>query len=252
MRKWFVSGILGFTAAAMLTACGTAAPKSVEEEKNSKSVENPVKLKFYKAGLSGSEHDYWVDLLDRYSRENNVEFEFVEAQWGEEIETKLSTTFASGISVDIVGQAIVQMPTRVSKNQVIPLDKYAQKWDGLADMNENILNSAMYNGQLYAIPYYPEVMLWAYRKDMFEEAGLDPENPPKTWEDLREAAKKLTVYDGDMVTRSGLQLLTQGYALQFYSLYYQNGGKWEDENHNPVWNNDEFRETMEYLRTLYK
>ena len=43
---------------------------------------------------------------------------------------------------------------------------------------------------------------WAlfYRKDLFEEAGLDPEKPPKTWDEFLECAQALTKdTDGDGV-----------------------------------------------------
>lgn len=43
---------------------------------------------------------------------------------------------------------------------------------------------------------------WAlfYRKDLFEEAGLDPEKPPKTWDEFMECARALTKdTDGDGV-----------------------------------------------------
>lgn len=268
MKKGIAAGMACVLLASLLTSCGPSAPSQssaspasaslASEEKQESTAEEgndgePVELRFYKAGLNQAEHDYWTGLIDRYCEENsNVSIEFAEAQWGEDIETKLTTTFASGITVDLIGQAIAQMATRVSKDQVIPLDSYLEQWDGLSDMNESILEAARYEGKIYAMPYYPEVMLYAYRKDLFEEAGLDPDNPPTNWEELREAAKKLTVYDGDMVTRSGFQLVTQGYALGFYGFYYQNGGVWEDENHNPVWNNQEFRDTMQYMQDLYK
>ena len=34
-----------------------------------------------------------------------------------------------------------------------------------------------------------------YRKDYFKEAGLDPNSPPETWEELYDYAKKLVVMD---------------------------------------------------------
>ena len=43
-----------------------------------------------------------------------------------------------------------------------------------------------------------------YNVDHFKEAGLDPDKPPRHWEELVAAAKKLTKREGDRVTRWGI------------------------------------------------
>jgi multiple sugar transport system substrate-binding protein len=54
------------------------------------------------------------------------------------------------------------------------------------------------NGKLYAAPQIANSVVLIYRKSMFEDAGLDPEGPPSTWAEFKEAAKKLTKdTDGD-------------------------------------------------------
>ena len=46
---------------------------------------------------------------------------------------------------------------------------------------------------LYALPFNRSTPMFYYNKDMFEEAGLDPETPPQTWDELREYASKLSI-----------------------------------------------------------
>lgn len=53
-----------------------------------------------------------------------------------------------------------------------------------------------------------------YRRDHFQEAGLDPENPPQTWEELREAARALTNRD-----RGRRGLLISGGTTISYGIY---------------------------------
>lgn len=48
------------------------------------------------------------------------------------------------------------------------------------------------DGKLYGIPWDGSIWGFFYRKDLFEEAGLDPEQPPKNWDELLEYAEKLT------------------------------------------------------------
>jgi multiple sugar transport system substrate-binding protein len=47
-------------------------------------------------------------------------------------------------------------------------------------------------GRILGLPFYTGTDALYYRLDHFEEAGLDPESPPRTWDELTEAAKALT------------------------------------------------------------
>lgn len=46
-------------------------------------------------------------------------------------------------------------------------------------------------GKLVSMPFNSSTPVFYYNKDMFEKAGLDVDNPPKTWEEVAEAGKKL-------------------------------------------------------------
>lgn len=48
------------------------------------------------------------------------------------------------------------------------------------------------DGKYYGVPWDGSVWGFFYRTDLFEEAGLDPDSPPRTWEELLDYAKKLT------------------------------------------------------------
>jgi len=48
-----------------------------------------------------------------------------------------------------------------------------------------------YDGHIYAIPWYQVAQALYYRKDHYIEAGLDPNKPPKTWEEFYSYGKKL-------------------------------------------------------------
>jgi len=50
--------------------------------------------------------------------------------------------------------------------------------------------SATYDGRVYGLPWYLDVGLLYYRRDWLEEAGFS--EPPATWDELKEQAKKIT------------------------------------------------------------
>lgn len=62
------------------------------------------------------------------------------------------------------------------------------------------------NGHVYGVPFHNSTPLLYYSVDAFKEAGLDPDQPPKTWGDLVTAAQKLTKRDGSNTTRWGLMI----------------------------------------------
>jgi len=58
-----------------------------------------------------------------------------------------------------------------------------------------VLNYYRVNGKLYCMPFNSSNAIMFYNKTLFEKAGLDPNKPPKTYEELLEYAKKLTTKD---------------------------------------------------------
>src|SRR5882724_2910372 len=54
------------------------------------------------------------------------------------------------------------------------------KDDVLAASQPTLLSH--FGKNIYRMGWYPQPMIWAYNKDLFEQAGLDPDNPPKTWD----------------------------------------------------------------------
>lgn len=75
-----------------------------------------------------------------------------------------------------------------------PLDDLISSTPGSLDRVQpeilEVLRS--YDGKLYAIPFYQVAQALYYRKDHFREAGLDPNEPPKTWAEFYEYGQRLT------------------------------------------------------------
>ena len=71
-----------------------------------------------------------------------------------------------------------------------------QPLDDVITEREDYLPAALeydtWDGKLWGIPYRIETHAVIYNKGAFTAAGLDPENPPQTWPELVDAAKKLT------------------------------------------------------------
>lgn len=75
-------------------------------------------------------------------------------------------------------------------------------WFGYLEPLNNLLDDAflaktnatplsVYQGQQYRTGWYSVPLLWVYNKPLFDSAGLDADNPPKTWDEFMAANEKL-------------------------------------------------------------
>ena len=109
-----------------------------------------------------------------------------------------------------------------SNDQLLDLTDYIQKSDlvDLSNYPEGLNSIYNINGKQYAIPKdYDTIGLW-YNKTLFDEAGIEYPNDSWTWDDLYDAAKKLTKPDGSQYGFCAGLHNQEGY----YNFVYQNGG----------------------------
>jgi len=80
-------------------------------------------------------------------------------------------------------------------------------------------------GKTWGVPFQRSTVVLYWNKDIFKEAGLDPQRPPATWQEMLEMSKKLTKKDAQgNVTRWGMQIPSSGFPYWlFQGLTTQNG-----------------------------
>ena len=90
---------------------------------------------------------------------------------------------------------------------------YLYALDGTAALENNFLetplSSNVYEDKTYGVPQVTDTLGLMYNKALFEKAGLDPEAPPTTWDEVREAAKALK----SKAKVDGLYINSGGYFL---------------------------------------
>ena len=92
----------------------------------------------------------------------------------------------------------VRDPTHHAKGladngQIADIDDQVQSLPYAGDFNEALLEAGRgADGRIYAVPaksIYGVAL--HYNRALFEQAGLDPDNPPTTWDEVRTAAKAI-------------------------------------------------------------
>jgi len=107
------------------------------------------------------------------------------------------TTFfarlAAGQQEDGVQSYFTEPPLLISKHGAADITSLAQGWPQFKDYSPSIASIVTdSSGKIYGIPTNGYTLGILYNRKMFTAAGLDPDSPPKTWDDFRRYAKALT------------------------------------------------------------
>ena len=105
-----------------------------------------------------------------------------------------------------------------ANNALQPLDGRFQA-SGLkaSDYTPGSLSQCRYGGHLYAVPYLLDCMALLYNKDVFRAAGLDPDKPPRTLEEMEADCRKITQRDAQgRLTRLGVRPPDVSLLLSLY------------------------------------
>lgn len=132
----------------------------------------------------------------------------------EETTTKALTAAQAGNPPQVAVLLAIDIFTLVEEDVILPISDIAtsdedKAW--IAGFFPSFMKDATFEGKTYAIPFQRSTPVFYYNKDAFREAGLDPEAPPKTWDEMIEVGKKLVVKDANgNVTRWGTRIPTLG------------------------------------------
>jgi multiple sugar transport system substrate-binding protein len=145
---------------------------------------------------TGFEGEAMQALVDKFNRSQDRIW--VEKQTISRIDQRFLVSVAGKNPPDVAGLSAFMIPNFAAKGALLPLDDLAKE-SGIKkeDYLPVFWKLGCYNGRLYALPTTPVTLALHYNKRLFRKAGLDPEKPPQTLEELDEMAKKLTQYDKD-------------------------------------------------------
>ena len=141
---------------------------------------------------------------------------------------KIQAAKLAGTLPDVAVTEISSVPVLGALAAAQPLDALIAGEGGdkfLSKFWPSMLLNCTYAGKTYGIPFQRSTPVMYYNKDAFREVGLDPEKPPLTWDELIQAAQKLTKRQGDRVSRWGLELPLEAFNWFYYALVYANGGE---------------------------
>jgi sn-glycerol 3-phosphate transport system substrate-binding protein len=104
--------------------------------------------------------------------------------------TKAIAAYRAGNPPDIVQVYEVGFQTMLDSGAIVPVYKVLKGYN-FGNIVGPILRYYSYDGKLYAMPFNSSTAMLYYNKDIFKKAGLDPNKPPTTFEELYEDGLKI-------------------------------------------------------------
>ncbi|MCY3876713.1 MAG: ABC transporter substrate-binding protein [Rhodobacteraceae bacterium] len=134
----------------------------------------------------------------------------------EETTTKALTAAQAGDPPQVAVLLAIDIFTLIEEDVIVPISDLATSSEELAWIDgfyEGFMVDTRFDGKTYSIPFQRSTPVFYYNKDAFRAAGLDPEAPPTTWDEMVEVGKKLTIKDANgNVTQWGTRIPNLGLA----------------------------------------
>jgi multiple sugar transport system substrate-binding protein len=131
--------------------------------------------------------------------------------------TKLQTALAGGAGPDVLWMNGPNFPVYAAAGALEQLNVDVSAYP------QSLVNLYTYSGSLYAVPKDFDTIALYYNKALFDKAGVAYPTADWTWDDLRAAAKKLTITSNGKVTQAGFAAIPS-FQEVYFDLIAQNGG----------------------------
>jgi len=140
-------------------------------------------------------------------------------------ETMLNAAVLAGTYPDVIAIVLAQVGSRGVLGDFENLDRFIAGWDGRDDLFASAYEMGQFAGNQISLGLFPNPQLYVFRVDRFLEVGLDPNNPPSTWSELRHAAELLTERDNNnWVTFAGFDVPNLDSSLVFTEPFMRSAG----------------------------
>ena len=228
MKKKLLAAMLGVAmAATSLVGCGGSGDsgKDTDTAKSSEKGSDEEKVELTIWETSRNKDDWYTSMEKKFLEEHpNITLNKVvkEGDPGNEFYQAV----ASGTAPDLVNCSFTMMDSYITSGILEPLNQYTDEWDEWGNFTKEYVDMFTKDGKVYGVPNQVAPMLFGYNKALFEEAGI--KEPPKTWDEAVEVAKKINDPDNQV---AGYATLAAEWTEWFFQYYvWQAGGDLTKEN----------------------
>lgn len=179
----------------------------------------------------------------------NIHVTPVEYKWDG---TTFAAQLAGGTLPDVFRIPFTDGRTLIANGQLADITEQVKALPYFGDFNPSVLANAQDDaGNIYAIPREAYAMGLQYNRSLFTKAGLDPDKPPTTWDEVREYAKIIADKTGQAGYMQMTQSNTGGWQLGAATM--ARGGRLEEVSGDKVTvtaDNQATKDALEFLKKL--
>ncbi|RIQ19007.1 extracellular solute-binding protein [Jiangella rhizosphaerae] len=186
--------LLAAATAATLTVGGCSATSGGTEPDGGESAgPGDGEIEFWTINLKEGYQAYIEGLIDTYEADHEgVTVTWVDVSDYQQTQTRLISALTSGDIPDVVNVTPFILPLLADNGTVLPIGEITDDVEDIAaEYTEGFWDAGVIDGEPYAVPYYGSGSALLYNKGIFEAAGLDPDQPPTTWAEVFEYARRI-------------------------------------------------------------
>ncbi|MDQ3703378.1 MAG: extracellular solute-binding protein [Chloroflexota bacterium] len=171
---------------------------------------------------------------------------------GQHIEQVLQYA-VGGVMPDVLLAHRLAVPQFGQQGLVGPLDDPLKRSRELKrdDLWPSHLQDSTWKGKLYGITHSTGVWVQFVNAQLWREAGADPDQPARTWDDLQATARRVTrIVDGKIERLGFHPIWNNGGTLWFLPYLRQQGGDFLTADYKPAFNNERGTKALEFMKSF--
>lgn len=203
-----------------------------------------VEISFWTMQLSPTFDDYLNGVIAGFEAENpNIKVNWVDVPWGD-MESKILSAAASNTMPDVANLNPHFAQKLAQLGALADMDSLAG--DVKNDYVEGAWNASSFEGKSFGLPWYLTTGITFYNKELFKQAGLDPEKPPVYFEDIYEIAKEIKEKTGKY---GYMPMFSDGHMLEDFE---SGGVEIFNEDHTKInFTSDELKQTVAMYKKMF-
>ncbi|GIF95549.1 ABC transporter substrate-binding protein [Catellatospora citrea] len=166
---------------------------------------------------------------------------------------QFATKLAGGQLEDVFYVYLTDPAALIAKRQVQDISAQLADFPSIKDVKPDLMKVFTGgDGKVYGVPVANYSLGLVYNRTLFTKAGLDPASPPKTWEEVREAAKKITALGNGVVGYGDYSKNNTGgwhFTAEMYSIGGDVAAK-DGDTWKAAFNNDKGKQVLQQLKDM--
>jgi multiple sugar transport system substrate-binding protein len=134
--------------------------------------------------------DAFKKVVEAYNASHENQVVTTEVPFGELVQ-KYATAIAGGQAPDALSMDLIYNPAFAAAGQLEDLTDWAKSLPYFNSLSPSHVKLGTYQDTIYGLPLSVETSVFAWNKDLYKKAGLDPEKAPTTWDEIEANAEKI-------------------------------------------------------------